>query len=76
MTIMLFRPFVAPGKMICTGSDDATMRIWNPRSGENIHVVRGMLETWVKIELVKMLYTREIKIEILTLILEFDCQSF
>lgn len=29
------------GRMICTGSDDATMRIWNPKSGESIHVVRG-----------------------------------
>ncbi|RVX05525.1 Angio-associated migratory cell protein [Vitis vinifera] len=27
-------------KTICTGSDDATFRIWNPRSGENIHGVR------------------------------------
>lgn len=45
MTMMSLKAFVAPGKIICTGSDDATMRIWNPRSGENIHVVRGMLET-------------------------------
>ncbi|TKY51494.1 Angio-associated migratory cell protein [Spatholobus suberectus] len=26
-------------KIICTGSNDATLRIWNPKSGENIHVV-------------------------------------
>ena len=45
MTMMILRAFVASGKIICTGSDDATMRIWNPRSGENIHVVRGMSET-------------------------------
>ena len=30
------------GKIICTGSEDATLRIWNPKSGENIHVVQGM----------------------------------
>ena len=30
------------GKTICTGSEDATLRIWNPRSGESIHVVRGI----------------------------------
>lgn len=29
------------GRTICTGSDDATLRIWNPKSGESIHVVRG-----------------------------------
>ncbi|RDX90165.1 Angio-associated migratory cell protein [Mucuna pruriens] len=28
-------------KKICTGSDDATLRIWNPKSGESIHVVQG-----------------------------------
>ncbi|CAL5348050.1 unnamed protein product [Camellia sinensis] len=28
------------GKTICTGFNDATLRIWNPKSGENIHVVR------------------------------------
>ncbi|KAI7984102.1 hypothetical protein LOK49_LG15G00435 [Camellia lanceoleosa] len=32
---------VTCGKTICTGFDDATLRIWNPKSGENIHVVRG-----------------------------------
>jgi len=31
------------GRVICTGSDDATLRIWNPKSGENIHIVQGML---------------------------------
>jgi len=29
------------GKIICTGSNDASMRIWNPKSGESTHVVRG-----------------------------------
>ncbi|KAJ0922590.1 putative transcription factor WD40-like family [Helianthus annuus] len=29
------------GKTICTGSDDASLRVWNPRTGENIHVVKG-----------------------------------
>ncbi|MBA0558602.1 hypothetical protein Golob_015614 [Gossypium lobatum] len=33
--------FTPDGKTICTGSEDATLRIWNPRSGESIHVVRG-----------------------------------
>ncbi|BBH09039.1 transducin family protein / WD-40 repeat family protein [Prunus dulcis] len=34
---------VSCGKTICTGSADATLRIWNPKSGENIHVVQGHL---------------------------------
>ncbi|CAL5209313.1 unnamed protein product [Lathyrus oleraceus] len=33
--------FTPDGRIICTGSDDATLRIWNPKSGESIHVVRG-----------------------------------
>lgn len=33
---------LSKGKTICTGSNDATMRIWNPRTAEVIHVVRGM----------------------------------
>ncbi|KAJ1409816.1 WD40/YVTN repeat-like-containing domain superfamily [Sesbania bispinosa] len=33
--------FTPDGKIICTGSDDATLRVWNPKSGENIHVVQG-----------------------------------
>lgn len=33
---------VVQGKTICSGSDDATLRIWNPKTAENIHVVRGM----------------------------------
>lgn len=34
---------LSEGKTICSGSDDATMRIWNPKTAEIIHVVRGML---------------------------------
>lgn len=35
--------FLLPlGKTICTGSDDASLRVWNPKTGENIHVVKGM----------------------------------
>lgn len=37
-----FSLLVAQGKTICTGSDDATMRIWNPKSGESIHVIKGI----------------------------------
>ncbi|KAK2404289.1 COMPASS H3K4 histone methylase component WDR5B [Trifolium repens] len=33
--------FTPDGRIICTGSDDATLRIWNPKTGESIHVVRG-----------------------------------
>ncbi|GAB2302529.1 hypothetical protein Dimus_036535 [Dionaea muscipula] len=33
--------FTPYGKLICTGSDDATLRIWDPKSGGNIHAVRG-----------------------------------
>ncbi|KAI5676777.1 hypothetical protein M9H77_07727 [Catharanthus roseus] len=33
--------FTPDGKTICAGSDDATMRIWNPRSDDVIHIVRG-----------------------------------
>lgn len=29
------------GKYICTGSDDASLRIWNPKTGEIKHVIRG-----------------------------------
>lgn len=30
------------GKSICTGSDDQSLRIWNPKTGQSIHVVRGI----------------------------------
>ncbi|XP_010691769.2 uncharacterized protein LOC104905024 [Beta vulgaris subsp. vulgaris] len=33
--------FTPDGKNICTGSEDATLRLWNPRSGESIRVIRG-----------------------------------
>ncbi|KAK6938204.1 LOW QUALITY PROTEIN: WD40 repeat [Dillenia turbinata] len=33
--------FTPDGKTICTGSKDATLRIWNPKTGEAIHVVQG-----------------------------------
>ncbi|KAF9604133.1 hypothetical protein IFM89_002808 [Coptis chinensis] len=32
--------FTRDGKMVCTGSEDASLRIWNPRNGECVHVVR------------------------------------
>jgi WD40 repeat protein len=31
------------GKLICTGSDDASLRIWDPRSAQSRHVVQGKL---------------------------------
>jgi WD40 repeat protein len=42
-TFFIFLLLDTLGKVICTGSDDATLRIWNPKSGENIHIVQGML---------------------------------
>ncbi|ONM34132.1 transducin family protein / WD-40 repeat family protein [Zea mays] len=33
--------FTPDGKLICTGSDDASLRIWDPRSAQSRHVVRG-----------------------------------
>ncbi|KAF9599614.1 hypothetical protein IFM89_001204 [Coptis chinensis] len=33
--------FTPDGSTICTGSDDASLRIWNPEDGNNIHVVQG-----------------------------------
>ncbi|KNA05281.1 hypothetical protein SOVF_191890 isoform A [Spinacia oleracea] len=32
--------YTPDGKTFCTGSEDATLRIWNPRSGESIRVIR------------------------------------
>ncbi|GAY39620.1 hypothetical protein CUMW_045800 [Citrus unshiu] len=32
--------FTTDGKTICTGSDNATLSIWNPKGGENFHVIR------------------------------------
>ncbi|KAK9166546.1 hypothetical protein Scep_001737 [Stephania cephalantha] len=31
--------FTPDGKIVCTGSDDGTQRIWNPRNGENLQIV-------------------------------------
>ncbi|KAI3905159.1 hypothetical protein MKX01_017405, partial [Papaver californicum] len=31
--------FTPDGKTICTGSDDASLRVWNPKTGENVHVI-------------------------------------
>ncbi|AQK97994.1 transducin family protein / WD-40 repeat family protein [Zea mays] len=33
--------FTPDGKLICTGSDDASLRIWDPRSAQSRHVIRG-----------------------------------
>ncbi|KMZ70688.1 WD-40 repeat-containing protein [Zostera marina] len=33
--------FTPDGKTICTGSSDKTLRIWNTKSRETIHVVKG-----------------------------------
>ncbi|PKI62400.1 hypothetical protein CRG98_017206 [Punica granatum] len=37
-----FNIFSGHSKTICTGCDDAAIRIWNPKTGEIIHVVRGL----------------------------------
>ncbi|RZC43924.1 hypothetical protein C5167_036870 [Papaver somniferum] len=29
------------GKTICSGSDDASLRVWNVETGESVHVIRG-----------------------------------
>jgi len=29
------------GKLICTGSDDASLIVWNPKTCESIHIVKG-----------------------------------
>lgn len=29
------------GKLICTGSGDASLIVWNPKTCESIHVVKG-----------------------------------
>ncbi|KAI4376375.1 hypothetical protein MLD38_014144 [Melastoma candidum] len=39
--------FTPDGETVCTGSDDATLRIWNPKSGENIHVGGVTCLTWL-----------------------------
>lgn len=40
-TELMFLIYAFSGKLICTGSDDATLRIWDPKSAQSIHVVRG-----------------------------------
>lgn len=37
----MFLIYAFSGKLICTGSDDATLRIWDPKSAQSMHVVRG-----------------------------------
>lgn len=35
-------PFLlSVGKLVCSGSDDATLRVWKPQTGETLHVVTG-----------------------------------
>ena len=29
------------GKTVCTGSADAALRVWNPKSGECLHIIQG-----------------------------------
>jgi WD40 repeat protein len=32
---------VCAGKTICTGSQDGSFRVWNPKTGESVRVVQG-----------------------------------
>ncbi|ESR47893.1 hypothetical protein CICLE_v10003916mg, partial [Citrus x clementina] len=38
--------FTTDGKTICTGSDNATLSIWNPKGGENFHAIRLTCLSW------------------------------
>ncbi|KAI3846101.1 hypothetical protein MKW98_015470 [Papaver atlanticum] len=33
--------FTPDGKTICTGSDDTSLRVWNPKTIGNVHVING-----------------------------------
>lgn len=37
----LTRMGVCAGKTICTGSQDGSFRVWNPKTGESVRVVQG-----------------------------------
>lgn len=39
--LQLMNFIVSVGKVLCSGSNDGTMRIWNPKTGESIHRVVG-----------------------------------
>ncbi len=35
-----------PGRTICTGGEDGSFRVWNPRTGESTRVVQGQWSTY------------------------------
>jgi WD40 repeat protein len=44
------------GKVLCSGSADGTMRIWNPKTGESIHRVAGQKKKKIFFSLFTILY--------------------
>ncbi|GJN40652.1 hypothetical protein PR202_gb29901 [Eleusine coracana subsp. coracana] len=40
-TMMIFESRIDTCKLICTGSEDASLRIWDPRTAQSRHVIRG-----------------------------------
>jgi WD40 repeat protein len=57
----------AQGKTICTGSADATLRIWNPKSGESFHVVQGMCSNF-HINFLYCLSSQVTKLQVVTVL--------